>query len=97
MNKYKENLREPPCKKWKDNKQEDTSCMDDEEVTTLVKSLQKFAQTSFNDFDRQQNQFISTITDRIIERRRTIEEVKTTVDRASQVPLSQDAPGPSEA
>ena len=68
--------------------------MDDEEVTTLVKSLQKFAQTSFNDFDRQPNQFISTITDRLTKLGRIIEDVKTIVDHVPHVPSSHDAPGP---
>ena len=71
--------------------------MDDEEVAALEETLQKYSQTSFNDFDKQYNQVISTIGDRITELGRTLEEFKVAVNRASQVPQSQDAPGPLEA
>ena len=70
-------------KKQKDNKEVNTSHMDDEEVTTVAKSLQKSSQTSFNELSRKHNQFISNIIDILTELGRTIEEVKTTVDHAS--------------
>ena len=56
--------------------------MDDEEVTILAEALQKYTQIWFDDLGRQHNQLTTTITDRLNDLGRTIEEIKLAVECA---------------